>query len=215
MVAREEEDEVVAEFLPGEVVDEAHLHVHAGDVGEIARPVFAGLPGVDEGGGQGDFIGIVGGYFVPGDVGTADADEEGDGSVVVELIDVRDDFLVHVIALRVEMVRSLEVPRAVGDFSEGGDVVAHALENGREESDAGFDLAVVGMGAVAGRHEAGEQREAIRAAGGRGDIGIVEGHAVGGEAVHGGRLRVGGAVEGCVEAAEVVGEEDDEVGWGG
>jgi hypothetical protein len=206
-----------AEDLAGGVEDGAELGVHVVDGGVVTRAGVAGLGGIDVGRGNRKAGGIVGrGILRPRDVRPIGADDEaerlgagagaepsdrvGDGDVVVEGV-VRE--VVEAVVGGVFVV---------GDFAEGDDLVAERLEVGGEFLEVGAGFGVVGLGAVARGHEAGEERGATRGATRRGDEGAVEHEAGGGDALHVGRVDVFGAVDGGIEEAVVVGEEEDEIG---
>ena len=74
----------------------------------------------------------------------------------------------------------------------------HLLEDGHLKLRARLDMTVIGVSSVTGGHQAGEQGEAAWAAGWRGDVGVVESHALGGKKIHGGRPHVLRSVNGSI-----------------
>jgi hypothetical protein len=100
----------------------------------------------------------------------------------------------------------------VGSLTDGGDFVAELLEIGGPLFDVRARGGVIEHGAVAGAVEAREERGAAGGAGGRGDEGVVERHAVAGDSFHVGCLDVLTAVDGAIGPAQIVGEEEDDIG---
>ncbi len=99
----------------------------------------------------------------------------------------------------------------MSNFAKRSDVVSHRFKDGRKELGAGFNLAVIGMRAMPRGHQSGEKREATGTTGWRGDIGVVESHSSSGKPIHGRSPNVLRAMNGRIQTAKIVGDEDNDV----
>ena len=210
-----DEERVTGNFFARERADFAEERVGLGDIGEVARALFARGRGVHVGGRDFHLGGIVGAVLAPRHVRMTRADEEAERSRRV----ARGEEFGDAGRVGETDIGALDVVEAVAGgegvvryFADGGDLVAERVEDGWERGDAGVLGLVVGLGAVARGPEAGEQRGAARAAGGCGDERVGELEPLAREPLHVRRADFGRAIGLRVQHAVVVGDEDDDVG---
>ena len=122
--------------------------------------VLAGFLGIDEERRQGHLLGVVVHFLGPFDVWPAISYQKADGTFDLGFSEILFHLNGHTRPFGIVQVHSFEVPVAVGNLSERDNVETHLFEDGHQKLGPRLDLAMVRVGPVTGRHQAGKQGKA-------------------------------------------------------
>ena len=215
MVAGEHEDNVFAKLFCGHLHYPSELAVQPRDVGVIPRAVFSGLGRVHEVWRQACILRLVDVVLGPRHVRAPVADQEAERAVRGTLFEK----LRHVVCqpdtrsgIRVEAILRLGV--SVRHFAERCNLIAQRVERFGEVGRAGMRVAVIRFCAVSCGHEAGQQGRAAGRTRRRCDEGVLERHSHRRKPLNVGRADVTRAVHARIPAAQIVGQEHDQIGRG-